>query len=130
MDKTKFKKIEKKVTGKIQGKILSLRIFDEPRPNYISKVSFVDRILDRTILKIFPDSIRPNFLTVFRFVSIPFIIFFLINGNYMIGFWLFVISAFTDALDGAMARTRNKITDWGIVFDPFADKLLISSVCP
>ena len=43
-------------------------------------------------------------------------------------FILFVISSLSDAVDGAIARTRNKITDWGILFDPFADKLLIGSV--
>ena len=128
MYKAKLKKIEEKVTGKIDEKILSLRIFDEPRPNYISRITLADKIMAATILKFFPDFVRPNFLTVFRFISIPFIIFFLLHENYDIGFWLFAISAFTDALDGAMARTRHKITDWGIVFDPLADKLLIGSV--
>jgi len=127
MNKDKLKKIEKKVTGKIENKILSLRIFDEPRPNYISKITFFDRILDKTILKLFPNFVRPNFLTVFRFISIPFVIILLINENYEMGLWLFAFSSFTDALDGAMARTRYQITDWGIVFDPLADKLLISS---
>lgn len=128
MDKIKLKKIKEKVTGKIENKVLSLRIFDEPRPHYVSKITVTDKILAKTILKLFPRSTRPNFLTVFRFVSIPFVIFFLMNGNYDIGLWLFAISAFTDALDGALARTRHQITDWGIVFDPLADKLLIGSV--
>jgi CDP-diacylglycerol--glycerol-3-phosphate 3-phosphatidyltransferase len=128
MNKEKIKKIEEKVTEKIENKILSLKIFDEPRPNYVSKVSITDKIIDLLILRFVPGFVRPNFLTVFRFVSIPFIVFLLINENYLIGFWLFIFSAFTDALDGAMARTRNQITDWGIVFDPFADKLLIGSV--
>jgi len=128
MNKTKLKKIEAKVTAKIEDKISALRIFDEPRPNYISKITFFDKILAKTILKLFPHYVRPNFLTVFRFVSIPFVLFFLINESYQIGLGLFVISAFTDALDGAIARTRHQITDWGIVFDPLADKLLIGSV--
>ena len=128
MKETKFKKIEAKVNAKIEDKILSLKIFDEPRPNYVSKILLSDKILDKTLLKLFPSFVRPNFLTVFRFVSIPFIIFFLISGDYKIGFGLFVISAFTDVLDGAIARTRHQITDWGIVFDPLADKLLIGSV--
>lgn len=128
MNKEKLKKIEAKVSTKIEDKILALHIFDEPRPNYVSKITPTDRFFADTILKLFPRFIRPNFLTVFRFISIPFVIFFLLSGNYQAGFWLFIISAFTDALDGAMARTRNQITDWGIVFDPFADKLLIGSV--
>jgi len=128
MNKDKLKKIEEKITGKIEEKVLSLRVFDEPRPDYVSKVTIFDKILEKTILKLFPYFVRPNFLTVFRFVSIPFIVFFLMHEDYKIGLCLFIISAFSDALDGALARTRNQITDWGIVFDPFADKLLIASV--
>jgi CDP-diacylglycerol--glycerol-3-phosphate 3-phosphatidyltransferase len=128
MNKTKLKKIEEKINNRIEDKILSLKIFDEPRPNYISDVTIIDRVLEKTVLKLFPLFIRPNFLTIFRFISIPFIVLLLLSENYVFGFWLFIVSAFTDALDGAMARTRNQITDWGIVFDPFADKLLISSV--
>jgi len=128
MNKAKLKKIEEKVTGKIEDKILSLKIFDEPRPHYLAKITIVDRFLAKTILKLFPSFVRPNFLTVFRFICTPFIIFFLLHENYGISFWLFAIAAFTDALDGAMARTRRQITDWGIVFDPFIDKILISSV--
>lgn len=127
MYKAKLKKIEARVTEKIDDKVLSLKIFDEPRPDYVAKVTITDKILNFTLLWLFPKSVRPNFLTVFRFVSVPFVIFFLLNGDYTIGLWLFAISAFTDALDGAIARTRHQITDWGIVFDPFADKLLIGS---
>ena len=114
MNKTKLKKIEEKVVNKVEDKILSLKIFDEPRPSYLSKITITDKFLANTVLKLFPNFVRPNFLTVFRFVSIPFIVFFLLHEDYTIGFWLFVISAFTDALDGALARTRNQITDWGI----------------
>ena len=127
MYKAKLKKIEEKVTAKIEDKVLSLKVFGEPRPNYIAKVTIFDKILAKTFLRFFPIYVRPNFLTVFRFVSIPFVIFFLMHEDYEIGLWLFAISAFTDALDGAIARTRNMITDWGIVFDPLADKLLIGS---
>lgn len=126
-----FEKIRtkvEKVENKIKAKILPLSVFDKPRKNYISKITITDKILANTILKLFPSFVRPNFLTVLRFVSIPFIVFLLINEDYLPGLWFFIISAITDALDGAIARTRNQITDWGIVFDPFADKLLISSV--
>lgn len=40
---------------------------------------------------------------------------------------LFIVAAITDMLDGALARTRNQITEWGKLFDPLADKLLIGS---
>lgn len=45
--------------------------------------------------------------------------------EYSIGLILFLVSAFSDAVDGSMARTRNQITEWGKMFDPLADKLLI-----
>jgi CDP-diacylglycerol--glycerol-3-phosphate 3-phosphatidyltransferase len=39
-----------------------------------------------------------------------------------------LLTSFTDALDGAMARTRNQVTSFGKMFDPLADKILISTV--
>ena len=128
MNKAKLKKIEEKVIGKVEDKIFALSAFDEIRPHYLTKITFFDKILANTILKLFPDFVRPNLLTTIRFVSVPFIVFILLNGDYKMGFLLFIISALTDAFDGAIARTRNMITDWGIIFDPFADKLLIGSV--
>ncbi|MFA6430597.1 MAG: CDP-alcohol phosphatidyltransferase family protein [Candidatus Paceibacterota bacterium] len=125
MNKAKLNKIEKQ----IDKSILAFRVFDEPRPKYVAKVTVIDKIFEKTILKLFPRKyFKPNLITVFRFVSIPFVLFFLLDKDYMIGFILFAIAAFSDAVDGAMARTRNQITDWGIVFDPLADKLLIGSV--
>lgn len=44
---------------------------------------------------------------------------------HILGLVVFTIAALTDAIDGAMARTRNQITDLGKVIDPIADKLLI-----
>jgi CDP-diacylglycerol--glycerol-3-phosphate 3-phosphatidyltransferase len=41
---------------------------------------------------------------------------------------VFIIAISTDFIDGAMARTRNQITDLGKVLDPIADKLLIMTV--
>ena len=31
-------------------------------------------------------------------------------------------------MDGALARTKDKITEWGKVYDPIADKVLIGTV--
>ena len=39
-----------------------------------------------------------------------------------------MLAAFTDLVDGSLARVRGKVTPWGIFFDPVADKLLIGSV--
>ncbi len=91
----------------------------------MNKIYFTDKILAATILKLFPASITPNQITIFRFLTIPFLIWFLYVEKYIIAVPLFIISAFSDALDGALARTKNKITNWGKIYDPLADKLLI-----
>lgn len=84
-----------------------------------------DYLLRATVLRLLPPTIRPNHLTVARMLFTPVIIYLLVTENYTLGLPLFVLIAFTDALDGAMARTRRQITPWGILFDPIADKLLI-----
>jgi CDP-diacylglycerol--glycerol-3-phosphate 3-phosphatidyltransferase len=100
----------------------------EARVRYFSKVTPIDRILAATFLKLIPESITPNRITLFRFITIPFILYFLLADYMLLGTVLFVISAFSDALDGARARMTKHITSWGILCDPFADKLLIGSV--
>lgn len=86
-----------------------------------------DRILAVTVLRILPSYITPNQITILRFFCIPFVLFLLFAGYSVFGMILFMVAAFTDALDGALARTSNQITDWGKIYDPMADKLLIVS---
>ena len=77
-----IKKIEKKIEEKIDTKILLFKVFDEPRPKYVAKISVIDRIIDVLFLWAFPESVRPNHITVFRFITIPFIIFWLLYHWY------------------------------------------------
>jgi CDP-diacylglycerol--glycerol-3-phosphate 3-phosphatidyltransferase len=100
----------------------------EARVKYFSKVTVIDQILLATVLRFLPKSVTPNRITLFRFITIPFIVYFLLADYLLLGTILFIISAFSDALDGALARTNKHITSWGILCDPFADKLLIGSV--
>lgn len=92
-----------------------------------SKITLSDKILAATFLKLIPKRVTPNQVTMFRFFCVPFVVFLLYTENYALGLLLFAIAAFTDALDGAMARTRDQITQWGETYDPLADKLLILS---
>lgn len=69
--------------------------------------------------------VTPNHITAFRIFLAPVVILLLISQNYQWGVPLFFIAALTDALDGALARTQNRITEWGMMFDPLADKALI-----
>jgi CDP-diacylglycerol--glycerol-3-phosphate 3-phosphatidyltransferase len=88
-------------------------------PNYI------DRTLMRPFVGLVPRYIKPNYITAARFVSVPFVAALLLSEYFKLGFILFSVSAFTDALDGALARTRGEVTALGKIFDPIADKLLI-----
>jgi len=92
------------------------------------KVTKIDKFLAATFLKLLPSWVTPNHITIFRFLSIPFVLWLIVTERDIEGFVLFVISAFSDALDGSLARTKDQITDWGKMFDPLADKLLIGSV--
>lgn len=89
------------------------------------KITFSDRILAATLLKLIPKRVTPNQVTIFRFFSVPFIVFLLLIKEYFLGTVFFAIAAFSDAVDGSLARTRNQVTDWGKTYDPIADKLLI-----
>jgi len=92
-----------------------------------NEVTISDKILNATFLKLIPTRVTPNQITMFRFFTIPFVIFLLMNQNYILAIILFVISVFSDALDGARARVNNQVTDWGKLYDPVADKLLIGT---
>ncbi|PLX27836.1 CDP-diacylglycerol--glycerol-3-phosphate 3-phosphatidyltransferase [Candidatus Parcubacteria bacterium] len=87
-----------------------------------------DKLLALTFLKLIPGFVKPNHLTIFRFLATPFLVVLIYCGCYKLGFWFFIIVSFSDALDGAMARTRAQITEWGKVYDPLADKILIASM--
>lgn len=45
---------------------------------------------------------------------------------YMVGFWIFVIAASTDWVDGYLARKWNAVSSWGAILDPIADKILVT----
>lgn len=93
-----------------------------------SEIYLHDRILDRTILWIIPRWVYPNYITLVRLILTPFVVYVNYVGNYQLGIPLFLFAAFTDAIDGSLARTRGQITDLGKMIDPLADKLLIGSM--
>jgi len=67
----------------------------------------------------------PNLLTLARIVMTPFILIELSKGEYLIGGWMFGGAAFTDFLDGALARRFGGDSKIGQYFDPVADKILL-----
>lgn len=92
------------------------------------EIYFTDKILAATVLKLIPRRVTPNHVTVLRLVFTPVVALLMFYGHYSIGLWAFLLVAFTDAIDGAMARTRDQITPWGKIYDPVADKILISTM--
>ncbi len=72
-----------------------------------------------------------NVLTGLRILIIPFLVWVLLSafkGREWIAFILFTTAWMTDWLDGLWARKNKKISTFGQLLDPTADKLLIVSV--
>ncbi|PJA47507.1 hypothetical protein CO172_01075 [Candidatus Uhrbacteria bacterium CG_4_9_14_3_um_filter_36_7] len=85
-----------------------------------------DYILKYSILPLIPRWILPNHFTILRFILTPIVFWLLITQNYTMAIPFFLFTAFTDAIDGSLARVRHQITNWGTFYDPVADKILIS----
>lgn len=73
----------------------------------------------------------PNKLSVARICLIPVFaaLFYLtmIPYNYVIAAAVFALAAFTDFLDGYIARKYNMVTNLGKFLDPIADKVLVAT---
>ena len=82
----------------------------------------------KLFLPIIPQKIKPNHLTLVRLVFTPVLIVWLLMEYYLPALILFIVLALTDLFDGSIARLRNQITEWGKLWDPIADKLLVGSV--
>ncbi|MEK6691130.1 MAG: CDP-diacylglycerol--glycerol-3-phosphate 3-phosphatidyltransferase [Nitrospirota bacterium] len=72
----------------------------------------------------------PNAITLLRIFLIPIFILLLVSPTpfkSIVSAVVFSLAAFTDWLDGYIARRSGQITKLGILLDPIADKLLISA---
>ncbi len=78
----------------------------------------------------------PNSLTFARIIIVPLLVVVLLTtvmetwfgvSSYAIAIAIFLLAAFTDVLDGHIARSRNQVSTLGKFLDPIADKLLISA---
>ena len=82
----------------------------------------------------------PNALTLLRIFFVPLLVAAMVEQNLRVHLWgdvvltndfvaliVFLVAAATDLLDGYLARRWGQITTVGTLFDPIADKLLISA---
>ena len=70
----------------------------------------------------------PNQITLLRLIFIPFVIISVFDAHWRWALALLIAAAFSDALDGLLARTLHQQTLLGVYLDPIADKLLLSSL--
>jgi len=70
----------------------------------------------------------PNAVTLSRIFLIPVLVALLLTKySVLIAAIVFLAASLTDYLDGYLARSRNQVTTLGMLLDPVADKLLVSS---
>jgi cardiolipin synthase len=70
----------------------------------------------------------PNFLTLLRALGVPlFLWLFLAKHNSTLSFSVLAFGAFTDYLDGKIARALKQESKLGAAFDPTIDRLYIAS---
>ena len=74
----------------------------------------------------------PNFLTIARILILPICAWALFKGEQndswrYIAWILFFITGLTDVIDGKLARSRNEVSNFGVLLDPIADKAMLAT---
>jgi len=71
-------------------------------------------------------------ITLFRIASVPLLVILLLLNDIpyhnIISLSFFLLIAFSDYLDGYIARKYNQISDLGKLLDPLADKVLVTTL--
>ena len=83
-----------------------------------------------------PNVNLPNSITLTRIASVPLLIWALsprspLQGHHgeqeIVASAIFILASITDGLDGYLARHRGQITTLGMLLDPLADKLMVTT---
>jgi cardiolipin synthase len=70
----------------------------------------------------------PNLVTLARLLSVPLAVWFVLTGQWVEAFWVFVVSSLSDGVDGLLARWLDARSLLGGYLDPLADKALLVSM--
>ena len=70
----------------------------------------------------------PNLISLARLLSVPLIIYLIMNASYGWAFVVFLLAGASDAIDGYIAKALDQTSTLGVYLDPLADKALIVSV--
>jgi cardiolipin synthase (CMP-forming) len=68
-----------------------------------------------------------NRITILRILLVPLFIALILYSKEMLAFFVFLIAAVSDMLDGYIARITKQKTELGKILDPIADKILVLS---
>ncbi len=74
---------------------------------------------------ILKEIVMANLITTFRIFCGIIAFFLILSHHYTWAFWVFSIGALSDWFDGSVARSNKSVTEFGKVYDPFADKMLV-----
>ena len=72
----------------------------------------------------------PNIISMTRVIIAPLFIYLMLTddpGYMILAFFVYLLAAISDYIDGWYARKFGMITKWGQFFDPLADKILTTS---
>jgi len=84
----------------------------------------------KTFSKIFQDKhwlTTSNIITTLRIFLAPVVVVGMYRSCWVFSFFIFVLAAATDLLDGYLARLLNEQTHFGRMLDPVADKIFLIS---
>ncbi|MEX0590268.1 MAG: CDP-alcohol phosphatidyltransferase family protein [Xanthobacteraceae bacterium] len=70
----------------------------------------------------------PNLVTIGRILLVPLIVWAITSGSIQFAFWIFIVAALSDAVDGFLAKRLGAASEFGAYLDPLADKALLMSI--
>jgi cardiolipin synthase len=70
----------------------------------------------------------PNLISLGRLLSVPVVVWSIVDDRMGLAFWLFVVAGLSDVVDGFLARHRSCKSVVGEYLDPLADKALLMSI--